>query len=142
MDDIFSMIFFIWIIYSILEGVVRKKQMPQLPSEQDQNQQDSESATFEIPTLANDPNLQQLPIPSEEVIQIERGDSVADVFRKRQEMLRTTSLNTKQSVLNQNEQSNQSKEKSALNLNLTPNDTMNAMILSEIFNKPKALRRR
>ena len=142
MDDIFSMIFFIWIIYSILEGVVRKKQMPKLPSDQDQTQQDNESATFEIPTLANDPNLQQLPTPSEEVIQIERGDSVADVFRKRQEMLRTTSLNTKQSVLNQNEQSNQPKEKSALNLNFTPDDTMNAMILSEIFNKPKALRRR
>ena len=140
MDDIFSMIFFIWIIYSILEGVVRKKQMPKLPS--DQTQQDNESATFEIPTLANDPNLQQLPIPSEEVIQIERGDSVADVYRRRLEILRSASSNTEQTTTTQNEQNTQSKEKSALNLNFTPADTMNAMILSEIFNKPKALRRR
>lgn len=142
MDDIFSMIFFIWIIYSILEGVVRKKQMPQLPSEQDQTQQDSESATFEIPTLANDPNLQQLPIPSEEVIQIERSDTIADVYRKRREMLKAASTDTEQPTILQDEQSNRAKEKSALNLNLTPTDTMNAMILSEIFNKPKALRRR
>ena len=140
MDDIFSMIFFIWIIYSILEGVVRKKQMPKLPS--DQTQQDNESATFEIPTLANDPNLQQLPIPSEEVIQIERGDSVADVYRRRLEILRSASSNTEQTTTTQNEQNTQSKEKSALNLNFTPADTMNAMILSEIFNKPKSLRRR
>ena len=142
MDDIFSMIFFIWIIYSILEGVVRKKQMPKLPSDQDQTQQDSESSTFEIPTLANDPNLQQLPIPSEEVIQIERGDSVADVYRRRLEILRSASSNTEQTTTTQNEQNTQSKEKSALNLNFTPADTMNAMILSEIFNKPKSLRRR
>ena len=142
MDDIFSMIFFIWIIYSILEGVVRKKQMPKLPSDQDQTQQDSESATFEIPTLANDPNLQQLPIPSGEVIQIESGDSIADIYRKRREMLKVASTDTDQSTIHQDEQRNQPKEKSALNLNLTPSDTMNAMILSEIFNKPKALRRR
>ena len=142
MDDIFSMIIFIWIIYSILEGVVRKKQMPKLPSEQDQTQQDSEGAIFEIPTLANDPNLQQLPVPSEEVIQIERGDSVADVLRKRQEMLRATSANTNQSSIHQDEQNIQPKEKSALNLNLTQTDAMNAMILSEIFNRPKALRKR
>ena len=142
MDDIFSMIIFIWIIYSILEGVVRKKQMPKLPSEQDQTQQDSEGAIFEIPTLANDPNLQRLPIPSEEVIQIERGDSIADVYRKRQEMLRAASANTEQPTIHQDEQALQPKEKSALNLNLTPADTMNAMILSEIFNKPKSLRRR
>ena len=142
MDDIFSMIFFIWIIYSILEGVVRKKQMPKLPSDQDQTQQDSESATFEIPTLANDPNLQQLPIPSEEVIQIERGDSVADVYRKRLEILRSASSNVEQTTTTQNEQNIQSKEKLASNLNFTPTDTMNAMILSEIFNKPKSLRRR
>ena len=141
MDDILSMIFFIWIIYSVLEGVVRKKQMPKLPSEQDQTQQDNEGAIFEIPTLANDPNLQQLPVPSEEVIQIERSDSIADVYRKRREMLMAASTNTEQAI-HQDEQSLQPKKKSTLNLNLTPTDTMNAMILSEIFNKPKALRKR
>ncbi|MBR2178833.1 MAG: hypothetical protein IJ862_00340 [Selenomonadaceae bacterium] len=142
MDDIFSVILFIWIIYSILEGVVRKKQMPKLPSDQDQAQQDSENAIFEIPTLANDPNLQQLPVPSEEVIQVERGDSIAEIYQKRREMLRTASTHTEQPTINRDKQNSQQSEKSSLNLNLTPTDTMNAVILSEIFNKPKALRRR
>ena len=142
MDDIFSFIFFIWIAYSLLEVLVRKKQMPKLPSEQDQTQQDSEGAIFEIPTLANDPNLQRLPIPSEEVIQIERGDSIADVYRKRREMLRATSSTESTSQQLQSEQFTQSIDKPNINLNFTPTDTMNAMILSEIFNKPKALRKR
>ena len=142
MDDIFSMIFFIWIIYSILEGVVRKKPMPKLPSEQDQTQQDSENAIFEIPTLANDPNSQRMPIPSEEVIEVERSESVADVFRRRQEMFRAAVSNSEQPTSHQEEQNHQTNEKPALNLNLTPNDTINAMVLSEIFNKPKAFRRR
>ena len=142
MDEIFSIIFFIWIIYSVLEGVVRKKPMPKLPSEQDQSQQDSEDAIFEIPTLANDPNLQRLPVPSEEVEQIERRNSVADVFRRRQEILKTISENQEQSAEPPKVQNTQSKEKSALKLDLTPTDSMHAMMLSEIFGKPKALRRR
>ena len=142
MDEFFSIIFFIWIIYSVLEGVVRKKPMPKLPSEQDQSQQDSEDAIFEIPTLANDPNLQRLPVPSEEVEQIERRNSVADVFRRRQEIFRAISENQEQSAERPKLQNTQSQEKSALNLNLTPTDSMHAMMLSEIFGKPKALRRR
>ncbi len=141
MDEIFSIIFFIWIIYSVLEGVVRKKPMPKLPSEQDQTQQDSEDAIFEIPTLANDPNLQRLPVPSEEVVQIKRGDSIADVYRRRQEIFRTISENQEQSAEPSNVEDTKSKEKTALKLDLTPTDSMHAMMLSEIFGKPKALRR-
>ena len=142
MDEIFSIIFFIWIIYSVLEGVVRKKPMPKLPSEQDQTQQDSEDAIFEIPTLANDPNLQRLPVPSEEVVQIKRGDSIADVYRRRQEIFRTISENQEQSAEPSNVEDTKSKEKTALKLDLTPTDSMHAMMLSEIFGKPKALRKR
>lgn len=142
MDEFFSIIFFIWIIYSVLEGVVRKKPIPKLPSDQDQTQQDSEDVIFEIPTLANDPNLQRLPVPSEEVEQIERGNSIADLYRRRQEIFRAISENQEQSAERPKLQNTQSQEKSALNLNLTPTDSMHAMMLSEIFGKPKALRRR
>ena len=115
--------------------------MPKLPSEQDQTQQDSEDAIFEIPTLANDPNLQRLPVPSEEVVQIKRGDSIADVYRRRQEIFRTISENQEQSAEPSNVEDTKSKEKTALKLDLTPTDSMHAMMLSEIFGKPKALRR-
>ena len=140
MDDIFSIIFFIWIAYAFLEGLVRKKQMPKLPS--DQMQQDSEDPTFEIPTLANDPNLQQLPVPSEEVIQVDRARSVKDIFLQRQAMLQSTSSTPSAPQIQQIEQEPQTTAKLSLNLNFTPTDTMNAMILSEIFNKPKSLRKR
>ena len=140
MDDIFSIIFFIWIAYAVLEGLVRKKPIPKLPS--DQMQQDSEEPTFEIPTLANDPNLQQLPVPSEEVIQVERARSVKDMFLQRQAMLQSTYSTTVAPQMQQIEQEPQKTAKPNLNLNFTPTDTMNAMILSEIFSKPKAMRKR
>ena len=140
MDDIFSFIFFIWIAYSLLEGLVRKKQMPKLPPDQDQTQQDSEGEIFEIPTLANDPNLQRLPVPSEEVIEIDQTNSIRDILHQRQAMLRSNISNERSPQIQQ-EQTLQQMDKPNINLNFTPTDTMNAMILSEIFNKPKALRK-
>ena len=139
MDDIFSIIFFIWVIYALLEGLVKKNQIPKLPSEQ--TQQENEESTFKIPTLANDPNIQQLPVPSEEVIQIDSARSVKDIFLQRQAMLQSNSSTNIAPQMHSIEQETQTSAKPAINLNLTPTDTMNAMILSEIFSKPKALRK-
>ena len=132
MDDIFSVIFFIWIAYAALESVIRKKKIPpplQLPSER--RAEDDEAADFEIPTLANDPNSTKV---------IEPSKSVAEMFQAEQPRQRQmqTLLQRHQS----NIQTEQSQTNPTINVNLTQNDAMNAMILSEIFNKPKSLRRR
>ncbi len=148
MDDFFSIIFFIWFAFVILEGLVKKRQVPPtIDSDLDRQQQNSESATFEIPTLANDPNLQRDPIPTEEVLQSAEIKTTEQIFRQRQELFRQSLLNqTKNKTIEPQKPlaQRQSKFDSNINLNLnfTEADALNAMILSEIFNKPKSLRRR
>lgn len=131
MDDIFSIIFFIWIGYALLEGIVRKKQIPpplQLPSER--RSEEDEVSDFEIPTLANDPNVP---------IDLAQNKSVYEIFKpaptKQLQPQQTHHQVTKQS-------DNSIQEETKINISLTQSDAMNAMILSEIFNKPKSLRRR
>ena len=131
MDDIFSIIFFIWIAYAALESVIRKKKIPpplQLPSER--RTEDEEASDFEIPTLANDPNVP---------IDLAQNKSVYEVF-KPSSMKQLQPQQTHHQVTKQ--PNNSMQEEPKINVNLTQSDAMNAMILSEIFNKPKSLRRR
>ena len=116
MDDIFSVIFFIWIAFALLEGIVRKKKMPpaptapQLPTEDIKPPVETiEPNVIEIaqPLRINEPTQQPKPIPQPKVKWTEPAQ-----------------------------------KNPTLNLNFTPTDTMNAMILSEIFGKPKSLRKR
>ena len=147
MDDIFTLIFFLWFAAAVIGSIFDKKRrrLPPTPNQDlDQRQQDLEQPTFEIPTLANDPNISRDPLPAEEVIEVKQVNNVEEIFRQRKNLVRqklslqSPSHDTTQAEVNNSED----KEKSPLNLKLTPEDTMNAMILSEIFNKPKALRRR
>ena len=112
MDDIFSVIFFIWIAFALLEGVVRKKKMPptaQLPQEDINMPAEPNLIEISQPLNTNQTNLK---LPSQPKSQSSR------------EWIEETPKNE------------------TLNLNFTPADTMNAIILSEIFNKPKARRKR
>jgi len=96
---------------------------------------------FEIPTLANDPNF-----PDESVTVFKDEDKPAEVreinfnefYRQRK-----TEVHEKVSVRNDELKLQTADEKkSSLPLNLTAESAMNAMILSEIFGKPKALQHR
>ena len=114
MDDIFSIIFFIWIAFALLEGIVRKKKMPppvQLPSEDTNFSLDQDIIDIAQPIKMNQPTPKpknELNLSLNERVNIDKSTNV--------------NLNT--------------------NINLTQLDTMNAIILSEILSKPKALRRR
>ena len=134
MDDIFSIIFFIWIAYAVLEGAIRKKKIPpplQLPSEQ-RNEED-DTTNFEIPTLANDPNAPIVLAPPRAIVEIVQPEP--KIQSQSQNQIQSNyeramwALEPEQTI-------------PTLNLNFTQTDAMNAMVLSEIFSKPKALRRR
>ena len=109
MDDYFSILFFIWIIYAILSGIVRKKNLPS----------SEESTEF--------PNQTDL---------IEINESIQN--------LKSQSNSNSNSKKISSQQVNQSNEKITQEsyLNFTSDDALNAMVLSEIFSKPKSLRRR
>ena len=144
--------FCLWMILGLFAHIYNKNKKRNLPpptnSDLDQNQQNTESATFEIPTLANDPNIPVEPLPSREVVEVEQVNNVGELFRQRQEMYRQkfSSINLTETPeieeQPQNKKQPQQKSNSPINLDFTPEDTMNAMILSEIFNKPKSLRGR
>ena len=148
MDDLFSLIFFLWLAIAVVGNIFNKAKRLPPPTNQDldQIQQNSEPAAFEIPTLANDPNIPVEPLPSREVVEVNQVSNVEDIFRQRQEMYkqRLNQANSRIEPKVEEQVKIQPKQKSnlPLNLNLTPEDTMNAMILSEIFNKPKSLRGR
>ena len=109
MDDIFSIIFFIWIAYAILESIVRKKNIP-TPQEQ------PTEIDFEIPILENDPNA-KIQSPQSSESKIIQQQKVSQAIKK----------------------SNVGQESY---LNFTSDDAMNAMVLAEIFSKPKSLRKK
>ena len=144
--------FCLWMILGLFAHIYNKNKKRNLPpptnSDLDQIQQNTESATFEIPTLANDPNIPVEPLPSREVVEVEQVNNVGELFRQRQEMYRQkfSSINLTETPeieeQPQNKKQPQQKSNSPINLDFTPEDTMNAMILSEIFNKPKSLRGR
>ena len=111
-DDVFSLLFILFIVMSFLDGAVRRKQtkIPPPPLDGDLN----------IPTLANDPT-----------VAVEQ-EVVVEPKKKRRAELKTPSIRPTQS------ERTQPVEKPMLNAD----DALNAMIAAEIFDKPKALRRR
>lgn len=117
MDDIFSVIFFIWIAFALLEGIVRKKKMPpptNLPSEDINPPIEPDIDIIDIAQPLKRFQSNPKPLPK----------TVPKIIDQPTIQLQST------------------QQTQELNLNFTPNDTMNAIILSEIFSKPKALRKR
>ena len=75
---------------------------------------------FEIPTLANDPNQAEI----EEV-------DVAEIYRQKKKS-ETPKVQTESEIV----------EEKNIALDLTPSAAMHAMILNEVLDKPKSLRRK
>ena len=110
-------IFLIWVAITVIDNLAKRKKR-RLPPPQD---------NFEIPTLPNDPNF-----PGEEVPIFVENSRQAEVRPK------ISSAQVKPQKISRQELR---EEEDELNLNLTPSVVMNAFILNEILNKPKALRR-
>ena len=119
MDVLFIIVMFI--VVTIIDNLGKRKK-PRLP----QNRNDRPN--FDIPTLANDPNL-----PGEEIPMVVEIPRPAEI--RPREIPRSSQKNSAQVV----REENQSPE---LNTEFTPSTIMNGFILSELLDKPKALRRR
>ena len=114
-------IFLIWLAITVIDNMAKRKKRRLPPPEN--------SPDFEIPTIANDPNLpgEEIPIFIENPIQ-------AEVREKNYPPPRKKKISAQE--IREDEQ------KKELELNLTPSNVMNAFILTELLEKPKALRRR
>ena len=110
-------IFLIWVAITVIDNLAKRKKR-RLPPPQD---------NFEIPTLPNDPNFpgEEFPIFVENPRQAEIRPKISSAQVKPQKISRQELR----------------EEEDELNLNLTPSVVMNAFILNEILNRPKALRR-
>ncbi len=113
-----GVIFLIWLAVTIIDNLAKRKR--RIPP---QNQ----SPDFDIPTLANDPN-----IPGKEIPIFIESPTQAEVRP------RNSSPRPKKIV----EQRSEAEERNELNLPLTPSTVMDAFVMSEILGKPKALRKR
>ena len=103
MDDIFSIVFFIWFAFTLFSNFINKKR-PLPPPEHLDDQQDIEPIVFE--TLQQNKELNELSTQS----------------KNSQQKSHSTQID--------------------ISSQFTPMNVQNAFILSEIFGKPKALRRR
>ncbi len=113
-----SFIVVLWIIVTIIEVVTDQKRRAEFPPPQ--------NTEFEIPPLANSPN---------QSAEVQDFNFVELYQHKKQAELKTTEQNIHPEL-------KPVEEKRDFDLEITPAAAMNAIILSEILDKPKALRRR
>ena len=113
-------IFLIWLVVTIIDNLAKRKKRRLPPPEN--------SPDFEIPTIANDPNFpgEEVPIFIESPMQAEVREKNSPPRRKKISAQEVREV----------EQTNE------LDLNLTPSTVLNAFILTELLDKPKALRQR
>ncbi|MBR4641862.1 MAG: hypothetical protein IKO74_03960 [Selenomonadaceae bacterium] len=113
-------IFLIWLAVTIIDNMSKRKKR-RLPPPED-------SRDFDIPTIANDPNL-----PGEEIPIFIETPNQAEIRPKK------SSPPKKKISAREYREAEKTTE---LDLNLTPSNVMNAFVFSEILDKPKALRRK
>lgn len=136
----FSIVVILWVAFLIIENVVGNKKK-RLPNQPPQPKETKGNKNFEIPTLANDPNF-----PGEEVVVFKDERKPAEVreigftelYRQRKADLGAEKISARTVENN----SSAEEKVSNLPLNLTAESAMNAVVLSEILGKPKALQRR
>lgn len=123
----FSLLVVLWLVFMIAEKVLsKKKNLPPNPTEKSGN------ADFDIPTLANDPNF-----PGEDVKIFQDEFKPAEVRKFNQ----NSAENNFERKVEKNFENSSENKKSNLPLNLNAESAMNAIIMSEILGKPKALRK-
>ena len=135
----FAVLAVLWVIIFIAKLFIKPPPPKKKPSPKPLPINTTGKGEFEIPTLANDPNF-----PDESVTIFQDEDKPAEVrevtftelYRQRKaEVKENSSARTDEIKLQTAE------KKSSLPLNLTAESAINAVILSEILGKPKALRR-
>ena len=129
----------LWVIIFIAKLFIKTPQPKNKKPPQPLPTNTTGKGEFEIPTLANDPNF-----PNESVTIFKDEDKPAEVreinftelYKKREsEVQEKVSIRTEELKLQ-----TANEKKSSLPFNLTAESAMNAIVLSEILGKPKALR--
>ena len=121
-----TFIIVLWVIVSIIEALSSKKKAPPPPNFPPQDS--TGNLDFEIPTLANDPN---------KVAEVQEIN-LAELYRqKKQAAQNIAAAKVKPETKNFVDE-----ETKNIEVDLTPESAMNAIIFSEILDKPKALRRK
>ena len=115
-----SFVIVLWIIVAIIQALDRKKNPPPQSPPSDSN----DDINFEIPTLANDPNK---PAEFEEI-------DLAEIYRQKKNIA-AADKKPETKIFVEEETKN-------IEIDITPTAAMNAIILSEILDKPKSLRRK
>ena len=136
----FGVLAVLWVIIFIAKLFIKPPPPKKKPTPKPLPINTTGKGDFEIPTLANDPNF-----PDESVTIFKDEEKPAEVreinftelYRQRKaEVHEKVSARTEEIKLHTEE------KKSSLPLNLTAESAMNAIILSEILGKPKALQHR
>ena len=110
-------IFLIWLAITIIDNLAKRKKNRIPPPEN--------SPDFDIPTISNAPG-EEVPIFIESPRQAE--------VRQKKSPSRPKKISA--------QEIQQAEQTSELDLNLTPTTVLNAFVLKEILDKPKALRKR
>lgn len=132
-----SIIIVLWIIISIAQAVNDRKKNPQPPPPVPPPNNSTDS-NFEIPTLANDPNqnseIEEIDNFDEydEFDDVEEKPDIEEIYQQRKMDIKNKSATSETEAV---------KEKN-IELDLTPAAVLNAIVLNDILDKPKALRRR
>ena len=119
MDIVFIIVMFV--VISIFDNLGKRKKR-RVPPPQNRDGQPN----FDIPTLANDPNMPGEEIPL--VVEVPRPAEVRPLNPPRPSRAETQFIREEQSP--------------ELDMEFTPSAIVNGFILSELLDKPKALRRR
>ena len=136
----FGVLAVLWVIIFIAKLFIKPPPPKKKPTPKPLPINTTGKGDFEIPTLANDPNF-----PDESVTIFKDEDKPAEVreinftelYRQRKaEVHEKVSARTEEIKLQTAE------KKSSLPFNLTAESAVNAIILSEILGKPKALQHR
>lgn len=131
----------LWVIIFIAKVFIKPPPPRKMPSPKPLPTNTTGKGSFEIPTLANDPNL-----PNESVTIFKDEDKPAEVREINfTELYRQRKAEVHEKVSARTEEfkfQTADEKKSSLPFNLTAESAMNAIILSEIFGKPKSLQRR
>ena len=120
-----TIIIVLWVIVSIVQAINDRKKAPppQIPP-----QDSTGNLDFEIPNLANDPNK---PAEVEEI-------NLVELYRQK----KLAAQNFEPAKVQSENKNFVEEETKNIEVDLTPESAMNAIILSEILDKPKALRRK
>lgn len=113
-------IFLIWLAITAIDNMTKRKKRRLPPPKND-------SPDFEIPTLPGDPNL-----PGEEI----------PIFIEQPRPAEVQPLNPPPRKKKNPAQIRETEERNEFDLNLTPSKVLNAFVLTELLDKPKALRRK